>query len=260
MTTAISVTPDAGFGILDPQSEIAEIIAENVGDSVIREQDLVHVKMPAGGSTTWTWERQGNTETADDITGILVACGYRGHLWPTEEMSGQRPLITCHDGRHGYKVGDDFGDINPATLEKYLLEDGTYDWRAMANGPDYGYGTSGRGKRARETAILAILQPNQMWPLMVHVSGGSLGKWESFRKMLSVRLHQVVITLALEKVKNLANKTFARVVFKHAGTLTAEQGALVKATYTENLNEMLRRTPGASAPSSDDAAGERVPF
>lgn len=249
MSTAIAtITTD--FPVLDGNSREAMILAQNFGDEPIGERDLATVKTPTGGSTTFNWEMpDGTTESASEITGILVANTGRGDLWPTREPSGSKPLVTTRDLKTGYKVGDDFGDIDPAMLDKFLKEDGTYDWHAMSNSKEFGFGSAGRGKRVKESHVLAILRPGTILPVLVKVSGGSLASFARFKRALSVLPHEAVVTVSLEKVKNTGGQPYSRLKFALAGTLSPEQGARVFAAYTGPLTEVLERKPYVPAPA-----------
>ena len=243
-------TVKAEFDVLDPNSRMAEVVQANVGDGQVLESDLPRVRMPAGGSTQWSYEAaDGNTVTTDEITGLLVAVAGRGVLWPSREPSGSRPLVVSHDMKEGYLLGGeeaDFGDVEPAVLEKYHLRDNIYDWYAMSNGPDFGFGSAGRGKRVKETQILAVLQKGEVLPVLVHLGGGSLGAFAKFRKGLKVLPHEAIVSLKLERASNLGGQKFSRVKPSLVGSLTPEEGARIKALYTEPLTAMLTRVPGVA--------------
>lgn len=245
------------FPILAAGSREAQILAANLGDSQVYESDLTLVKMPTGGSTEFSYERpDGKTVSTDTLEGVLVATAGRGVLWPTREMGDQRPLVVTHDLKVGHKVGDDFGDIAPETLDKFLNDDGTYDWAAMSNSAEFGFGSAGRGKRVKESQIIAILQPGETWPVLLRITGGSLTVWSKFRKMLPCLPHEAIVSFRLEKTKNMGGQTFSRIKPALVGQLSIEEGAVVERLYTESLTAMLTRAPGSGAPVGD----EEVPF
>ena len=258
MSTAIATA--STFEFLTPGSRAAQIAAANIGDGQIYESDLPSVGMPAGGSTQWSYEdASGNTVNTDSIDGILVAVSGRGVLWPSTEPSGSRPLLVSNDMRTGYLVGDDFGDVNPADLDKYLLEGNKYDYAAISNSPEFGWGASGgRGKRVKESLVLAVLQAGEVLPVLVKLGGGSLGAFTKFRKGLKVLPHEAVVSLRLEKVSNMAGQKFSRVKPSLIGTLSEAEGEVVHSLYTEPLTQMLTRVPGGASPTA--GAVEEAPF
>lgn len=132
MSTAISTTVKTiDYPALSPTSRQARIIAANLAGEPMRESDLIRVPTPAGGGTVWSIDNQGNTETTDEIVGVLVAEGRRGTLWPKDDPSEMRPVIVTHDLLVGYRVSDDLGDCDPAALERYRIGDRKYDWAAV---------------------------------------------------------------------------------------------------------------------------------
>lgn len=257
MSTEIATV--SKFEFLTPGSRAAQIVASNIGDGQVYESDLPSVGMPAGGSTQWSYEdASGNTVNAEAIEGILVAAAGRGVLWPTREPSGSRPLLVSNDLKTGYLVGDDFGDVNPADLDRYLIEGNKYDYAAISNSPEFGFGAGGgRGKRVKESLVLAILQAGEVLPVLVKLGGGSLGAFTKFRKGLKVLPHEAVVSLKLEKVSNMAGQKFSRVKPALIGTLSEQEGEVVRSLYTEPLTQMLTRVPGGASPT---AGTEEAPF
>lgn len=259
MSTAITTV--SKFEFLTPGSRAAKIVASNIGEGQVYESDLPSVGMPAGGSTQWSYEdASGNTVNCEAIEGILVATAGRGVLWPSTEPSGSRPLLVSNDMRTGYLVGDDFGDVNPADLDKYLIEGNKYDYAAISNSPEFGFqnGLNGRrGKRVKESMVLAVLQEGEVLPVLVKLGGGSLGAFTKFRKGLKVLPHEAVVSLRLEKVSNMAGQKFSRVKPSLVATLSEAEGEIVRALYTEPLTQMLTRVPGGASPT---AGAEEAPF
>lgn len=254
MTTAIA-TLTSDYPVLSEGSREAMILAKKFGDQPVSERDLGSIKTPAGGGQTFSWEMpDGTSESAKEITGIVVAEAGRGDLWPSREPSGSRPLVTTRDMRTGYKVGEDFGDVSEEDLAKFALGDGTYDWHAMSNSKEFGFGSAGRGKRVKEQVVLAILRPGTILPVLLKVSGGSLAAYSRFSRALSVLPHEAIVTVSLEKVANAGGQPFSRLKFALAGTLSPEDGERVYEGYTRPLTEMLTRKPYIPAES------EAAPF
>jgi hypothetical protein len=239
------------FPVLDGSSREAMILASKFQGEPLRESDLSTVRTPSGGSTTFTWTNQvGQSQSAAEIKGVLVANAGRGTLWPTREPSGSKPLITTHDLSVGYQTGEDYGDIDASVLERYLREDGSYDWAAMSNSPDFGFGSAGRGKRVKESHVLAILQPGEILPVLVQLGTASLAAWGRFAKALSVLPHEAVVAVTLEKAKNMGGQPFSRMKFALAGTLTPDEGSVVYDLYTKPLDAVLKRKPYTVTPAA----------
>lgn len=250
MSTAISTAVKTiDYPALSPNSRQARIIAANLGDEPMREQDLIRVPTPAGGATMWTIDNQGNIETVDEIVGLLVAEGRRGYLWPKDDPSEMRPVIISHDLLVGYRVSQELGDCDPAALEKYRIGDRKYDWASLASGPEFGWGSGkggGRSRRVKESRVLAILREGDVWPVLVTVGPGSLANWLPFRKRLPAFPFECVVGLKLQKVKNAGGQPFSQIVPRLVGTITEEQGAVAEKVYHNPLTAMFSAPPAGA--------------
>jgi hypothetical protein len=262
MTTAISTVNSVSFGSLVPGSRQMAIIAANMDGEPINEMDLTKVKNPAGGSTTWEIDNQGNVETSPEIVGVLVAIGKRGVLWPREEIGEEPPVIVTNDLVTGYRVSDKLGDIDPKALERYRTGDRRYDWHAISEGPEFGpkSGKGGVGKRVKESRTLAILRDGDVWPLLISVGPGSLGSFLPFLKKLPCFHYEAVIGLKLQKEKSKSGIGYSMIVPRLVGQLSEEQGEFVRKTYTENFKRMFSAVPNGATVAADtstvDAEGQ----
>jgi len=245
MSTAIATTEKViDYPSLVPGSRQSRVIAANLDGEPMNEQDLVSVPTPLGGSTTWNIDVDGNIESTDEIVGLLVGVASRGVLWPSVTPTEQRPIIVSHDLVTGYRVSDDLGsEIDPEALEKYRIGDRRYDWGAISTSPEFGFGSSGSGKRVKESRVLAILRQGEVWPLLVKIGPGSLRNWVPFKKRLPCFAWEAVVGLKLRKEKGAAGNPYSQVVPRLAGMVSEEQGEVAHKTYTVPLEEMFRRPP-----------------
>lgn len=251
MSTAISTNVKTiDYPALAPNSRQAQIIAANLDGEPMTEMDLVKVPTPAGGGTTWNIDANGNTESTDEIVGLLVAVGKRGVLWPKDDPSDMRPVLVSHDLLVGYRVGDEvsLGDIDPAALERYRIGDRRYDWAALSTGPEFGYGAgkSGSGKKVKEARILAILREGETWPILVTVGPGSLRNWLPFQKRLPAFPWECVVGLKLQKVKSSGGQPYSQIVPRVVGVISEEQGAVAKKVYHDSLTAMFNAPPAGA--------------
>lgn len=257
MSTALSTNVQiVDFPALSPNSRQLRIIESNLDGQPMSEMDLVRVKTPLGGSTTWSFEVNGNVETADEIVGLLVAIGKRGYLWPSDDPTEQRPVVVSPDLLVGYRTSDDLGSVSPASLEKYRIGDRRYDWAAMSASQEFGFGSGKNGsKRIKEQRILAILRAGDVWPMLVTVGGGSLRAWEKFRRGLPTFHYECVIGLKATKTKNAAGQPFSQLASRLVGQVSEEQGEMARRVYTESLAKMFA-TPPMGAVSVEAAEGD----
>lgn len=254
-TTAISENVISYPG-LSPDSRQMAIIAANLDGERMTELDLVRVKSPLGGSTTWSIDVDGNVETTDEIVGVLVGVGKRGLLWPQEDPTDAKPVIATTDLVIGYRVSDDLGDIDPDVLERFRVGDRRYDWQALSNSEEFGYGSarSGSGKRCKESRTLAILREGETWPILVTIGPGSLRNIVPFIRRLPCFQHEAVVGLRLVKSKGRGGQPYSQVVPRLVGQLSIEQGEVCRKTYAEPVRAMFDAAPNgavSSTPASD---------
>lgn len=235
------------FPALSADSRALKVISQNLDGEPMRETDLVHVKTPLGGATQWSIDNNGNVETTDEIVGLLVAVGKKGVLWPSEDPSESRPVLVTNDLLVGHLVSRDLGSIDPAALEKYRLRDGQYDWVALSNGPEFGYGNSrsGSGKRVKETRVLAILRQGETWPILVSVGPGSLRNILPFLKRLPCFFHEAVVGLRLTRAKGKGGQPYSQIVPRLVGQISEEQGLMAEKVYAEPLRRMFSEPPSS---------------
>jgi hypothetical protein len=252
-TTAIATASTAvSYPCLQPNSRQARIIEANLDGEQMREMDLVRVKTPLGGSTTWQIDVDGNTESTDELVGLLVGEGKRGYLWPSLDPSEQRPILESRDLIVARRLSDDLGsEISPSALEKYRIGDRLYDWAAISISPEFGFGSSkGGAKRVKESRILAILRQGDVWPVLVTVGPGSLPSWLPFRKRLTSFHYECVIGLKLQKAKGAGGQPYSQIVPRTVGTISEEEGEVARRLYTEPLTRMFS-TFGGGAVSAE---------
>lgn len=257
MATDISVK-NVDFPALSPTSRQMQIIAANLAGEKMSEMDLVSVSAPTGGkSVKWEIEVDGNSETTDEIVGVLVGVAKRGALWPYEDPSDERPVVVSHDLQVGYRIGDVLGDIREEDLEKYRVGDRRYDWQALSNGREFGprSARNGSGKKAKESRILAILRNGDTWPILVNVGAGSFRNVLPFLKRLPCFAHEAVVGLRLKIEKSAGGVAYAQVVPRLVGQLTEEQGEVARRVYAEPIAAMFAELPiqGGGARRGDEA-------
>jgi hypothetical protein len=169
-TTMTTVENVVSYPALRPDSRQARIIEANLDGEPMREMDLVRVKTPLGGATKWSVEVDGNSESCDELVGLLVGIGKRGYLWPSEDPSESRPVLESRDLLIARRLSDDLGSLDPKALEKYRVGDRTYDWAAISTSPEFGFGSS-KGGQAGEGAAAAGPAPRGR-----HLAGARLGR------------------------------------------------------------------------------------
>lgn len=232
--------PDSKFLSLRPDSDIREALMANLGPGEsLSASDLPRVPTPAGGGKVWSWTDSGNNEqSAKAIEGALVSYITQGVLWGSEEpQAGVQPVLRTFDLMTAVRVNDDIGDLDSDVLESCRIGDRLYDWQRLPYN-QYGSSRGGRGKRCKESRLLAILREDEAWPLLVTAGPGSLKTVTPFVKRLPVAHFRCVVSLTLEKVENAGGQAYSQIVPKLVRTLTREEGEIIRRLYTEPLSKL----------------------
>lgn len=225
---------------LRPDSDVREALLANLGPGeTIQASDLPRVPTPAGGGKVWSWTDAGNNDqSAQSIDGILVYYGVRGTLWGSEDpVAGVQPVLTTYDLMTATRMNDDIGDLDAEVLESCRIGDRTYDWQRLPYN-QYGSASNGRGKRCKESRVLAILRQGEAWPLLVTAGPGSLKTVTPFVRRLSVPHYRAEISLTLAKVENAGGQSYSQIVPKFIGEISREEGEIVRRLYTEPLSRI----------------------
>lgn len=233
---------NSNYVALQPASDIREALMANLGPGEsIGPQDLVKVQTPTGGGKVWSWTDAGNNEqSAKSIDGVLVSVQPRGVLWATEEpQAGVQPVLMSYDLQTAVRLNDEIGDLDEDVLESCRIGDRLYDWKRLPYN-EYGTARGGRGKRAKESRLLAILRQDEAWPLLVTAGPGSLSTVVPFVKRLVVPHFRMEVSLTLEKKENAGGQAYSQIVPKQIGTLSREEGEMIRRLYTEPLSKIAK--------------------
>jgi hypothetical protein len=228
------------FVALRPDSELREALLANLAPGeTLSANDLPRVPTPTGGGKTWQWLDSGNNEqSAKAIEGALVYVGLRSTLWGSEEpQTGTQPVLQSYDCITATRLNDDIGDLDADLLEECRIGDRLYDLRRCAYNK-YGTGKGGIGKRCKESRVLAILRPDEAWPLLVSAGPGSLKTVCPFVRRLPVPHFRAFVSLTLQKVESAGGQSYSQIVPKLIGTLTREEGEMLRRLYTEPLSKI----------------------
>jgi len=262
MATTEIATIESGYPCLIANSRQARIIEANLDGETMREMDLIRVKTPLGGATTWQVDVDGNTSTTDELVGVPVAIGKRGYLWPSLDPNEQKPVLESRDLQVARRISDDLGTISPESLEKFRVGDRLYDWAAISTSAEFGFGSSKSGsKRVKELRLLALLRPGEVWPVIVTIGPGSLPAWMPFAKRLPCFHYEAVIGLRLTKAKGAGGQPYSQITPRLVGQLSEEQGEVARRLYTEPLSRMFSAYAGAAAAGGvEKSEGDDTPF
>ena len=262
--SSMSVAPR--FVALSSDSNAAALLEANLGGASLRSSDLTWVKIPTGGATRWSWQTKSGEEGSEKtITGLLVVCGRTEQtLWPHADATpGSQPLLVSTDGRSAFKVGSDYGDLDPNVIESAKRDDGSYD---VAKIPYFHWTGRGPGSippRAKSSRVLGILRENEPAPIFIRVSQTSLRAVDDLLRGITSEglFHfRAVVELSLERRKgNRAD--YAVLVARKVGSVSEEFGMSAKSRFTDSMTDIVcppAESRGSWSPACADTA--TVPF
>lgn len=231
-----------------PDSPMIEALTENAEMGVVEPltvRDLIMVKMPSGETSKWIVDDLGGTEMFDELVGVPVLYKPAGVIWPyAKQTPGVMPYIRTTDLKVGVEVGEDPGDLDLDLLQ--TCQTGTdeqgrmlFDWQAIRKA--FWNVDTETGKRVKESRLICLLRPDSNIPIVVRISPASLKPVVSFFKLLmnEVPLFRAVISLGLEKAEAEDGTKYYKATIKQTGTLSREEGQVIKQVYTQRLGGAL---------------------
>ena len=196
--TAVAVAGSKEVMATNTQA-VADAFSDNLGDEGIDMRDFDRVKIPAGGSTTWTIPTSDGEQETKTFDGVILAHKMTRAFWSSEFSGGSSPPDCASDDcktGHGAPGGN------------------------CANCQMNAFGTDkagkGRGKACKEMRILFVLPEGEDVPLVLAVKPGSLANSKKYLLKLSLqklRPHDVVTRMTLKKVKSADAIDYAEINF-----------------------------------------------
>jgi hypothetical protein len=205
--------------------DLLETIQSNVGDAQIGERQLDRVKMPSGGSVTWSVPTlEGDVDTKE-LVGVVVFSKLVRAYWQTSYDDGggdDIPDCASNDSAQAFPPGE---FVPPATEHT----NGGYACQTCALAK-FGSAEDGRGQACQQKRLLFMLTEKDVLPIVVALSPTSLKPAADFMLRLTragVPYWKVGTRVTLEKYTD--PKPHARAVFTKAFDLGADEIANVKA-------------------------------
>jgi hypothetical protein len=198
---------------IDSIESLKELVSENLGDDTLSAQDLVIIKVPSGGATTWEIPvGPDDVEKSEDIVGVVLHVKSTRNYWEEDfddSDGGTPPDCISVDGLTG--IGSPSGDCETCGFNQF------------------GSGKNG-GKKCQEKKLFFLLQPGNFLPTIVRAPAGSLKNSKGYViELLNKRkaLSKVWTSFTLMKDKSKGGKEFSKIVFREAGDVEADDMLLV---------------------------------
>jgi hypothetical protein len=209
--------------------ETMQIIRDNLGNGGLSVFDLDRIKVPAGGSKTWTMQTVDGEVEVKSIDGIIIYFRDTRAYWPqsfADSGGGTSPDCASHDGLIG--IGTPGG--------------------ACARCPLAQFGSGGEGQACKQVRMLFVLREHDMLPVVVALPPTSIKPVRQyFMRLASANqpIYGVVTSLTLETTKSTGGINYSRVVPSRLASLSPEQLARVKSYVAEikpNLDQVTANT------------------
>jgi hypothetical protein len=218
MTTAVAT--------LNERQEMQELFDENMAGAAIDMNDLIKVKVPAGGGTTWevpTGEGE-DTEATKTITGVIIAqMPFRIHFPGTYGDEKSAPDCQSPDGITGY--GTPGGACKTCPLAKF--------------------GSKGKGQACAAKVALYIMRDDDFLPICITLPPSSTTSLRKYMLQLTTvskkPFYAVKTKVSLKKVENANGQAYSIVQFALAEKLDADEAASMK-DMKDMFVEMLHAT------------------
>ena len=203
------ITASSTYLALNPNT--LDIIRSNLKSQPLTYELFDVVKSPSGGSTVFSVPGLSGDEAEKELYGIILDYTTPRAYWDSPDPVEGTP---------------------PACLSKnsIISEDG----KACAHCPFNDYGSKdgeSNAKACKESALLFLLRPNNILPLLVRVPVTSKGRFLKYAtRLLSTLtpLSSVVTKISLEKATSKGGKPFALFNFEAVSQLSEEEAARAK--------------------------------
>lgn len=240
------------FPLLDPNSEIVELLAENVGDEeALTFSDLTRVTVPPGGALTWAIPDLEEGEIrVKEITGIVLKWETSRAYWENPEVTGNAPDCSSRDGKTpvpgGWFAADgDLAEENPGNACKDCPMN------------QFGSATKGQGKACKESKLLYVAEEGSALPTIVSVPPTSLRPLKTFLVQLATgkakaKYTDVEIALGLKQAESGGQK-YSVILPRMVRVLDPAERKLARGA-SDSFGQMLTRAPVAALAAGTEGA------
>lgn len=231
-------------------NDLLETIRSNIGDAQINERNLDRVKMPSGGSITWSVPTLDGDVDTKELVGVVIYSKLVRAYWTTSYDEGEGndvPDCSSPDSTHAYPPNAEF--TPPADQHP----DGGFACSTCALAK-FGSGDGGRGQACQQRRLLFMLTQNDVLPFVVSLSPTSLKAASDYMLRLTrggLPYWRVGTRVTLEK--HTDPKPHARAVFTKAFDLSEEDVKAI-AEYRDALVPALSAIEIVERPAEAEAA------
>jgi len=232
------------FQIMKSETNVVELINNNLGGESLTAWDLDIIKVPLGGGTLWSIPSISGEKEVKELTGIILLSQVQRTYWKKDFGSGGGTPPDCfaEDAIRG--IGEPGGICSECELSKF--------------------GSSEKSEKAQACQMkrmLFMLTEKSVLPMVVRIPPTSLKNSKKYLLQLATEMdetpiHHAVTTLYLQKKPNSQGIDYSEVQFKLEGVLNDVQKDQVD-KYLEQMRESL--TTAATDIGSDKVNQEDKP-
>ena len=208
-------------GYLALHSNALDIIRANLKSQPLSYELFDIVKSPSGGSTVFSVPGLSGDEAEKELTGIILDYTTPRAYWDTPDpVEGTPPVCLSRNS--------------------IISQDG----KACAHCPYNDFGSKdgdSNAKACKESALLFLLRPNSIIPLLVRVPVTSKGRFLKYATRLLSTLtpiSSVVTKITLEKATSRGGKPYALFHFEAVSALSPEEAAQAR-VYAQQFMEIV---------------------
>jgi hypothetical protein len=206
------------------KDEIKDLLISNLEGEAISANDLTVIKVPSGGTTTWTIPTISGEEETKAIQGIIIFSQTTRAYWPTayDSGAGEPPQCVSENGIKG--EGDPGGNCQACPMNEFVVDD---------NGK--------KKKPCSERRMMFMVLQDEILPVIVRAPVMSLRPAKQYLiGLLSAKKkpYSVYTELTLEKAKNDANQDYSKIVFKKIGDV---ENLEVITSYANTMRPILMK-------------------
>ena len=233
----VAVIPFNEYAVIKAGGAVAvqELIAENMGTESIEMNDLIRVKVPAGGGTIWSMPTIDGEVDIKQIDGIIIYQTLKRAYWQ-EEYNGSNDPPNCFSDNCLNGTGEPGGDCPSCPLAQF------------------GSGKNGKSQACGMRRIMFILTANSLLPTVISLPAGSLKTSKSYMLALTgaqKKVNEVVTRFTLEKDKNADNIVFSKVNFAKVDDVS--DVVQIKA-YSDAIRPFLQKIASKAIQTGDGSA------
>lgn len=214
-STAVATLDHDAYSIIQADAgDVIQSIRDNMGGQQIKPSDLDRVKVPTGGSTTWTIPSIEGEKDAKTIDGAIIHKKLVRGYWP-DSFDGQKNPPQCSSEDSITGIGNPGGACATCPCAQFGSK---VDGKGLASA----------GQACKQMMLLFVIRPEDMLPIVISASPASLQNMKKYFLRLSSRglaYYSVATSFALEKDKNAGGIVFSKIVPTMAGVWPKEVAA-----------------------------------